>query len=201
MPIRRVEEAAVRVRKSRQDLVHQGAGGDEPSLVERGLIQGEQPVREVRVVLEDAAADAPPVLPRSSERTIGREEAGNDRLGGARGGDPVPVRLGGVGGRQGNGGIAERRDREPVPGRERLVVAGGLRPLGSALEEALTQGPEPLGDLGGRAAEAPDQLVVAGNPAQDRGALPVAGVGHAVGRFEETRVVGQQPRGSRRRST
>ena len=50
--------------------------------------------------------------------------------------DP-PVALGGIGidGREGRRGIGERRDREPVPGRQRLVVAGRLGPFGPPREE------------------------------------------------------------------
>ena len=63
-----------------QDRVGQLARGDEPALVERGLVEREQAIGQAGVVLEDAVGRRPTVLPASvaGSRLVG----GDDRAGG-----------------------------------------------------------------------------------------------------------------------
>ena len=81
MVVGRVEEAAGRIGEVVEDRVGQPAGGDEPALVERRLVEREQAVGEVGVVLEDALAGRPAVLPRPTEAAVGPAEAGEDLVG------------------------------------------------------------------------------------------------------------------------
>ena len=130
MVVRRIEEATGRIRESLQDPLGEAHGRREPAFVERRLVQREQAIGEVRVVLEDAVAARPAVLPRPTERAVGAQQPADDRLGRAgRRRDVVrprecPTRL------------REGRDGQPVPGRERLVVAGGLGPLESPSQQS-----------------------------------------------------------------
>ena len=114
---------------------------------------GEQPVREVRVVLEHAVGRRPAVLPRAPEPAVRPR-------GGRRGPRRPPAtpprayarrrldqrRLAGRGQRP--RGVRERGDREPVPGREHLVVARRLRPRGRAGAAGAARAVgQPVGDL------------------------------------------------------
>ena len=103
---------------------------DEPALVERRLVQRQQALGEVGVVLEHALPDRPTVLPRPPQRRRrGVEQAAadgpaaRDRRGRVALLPEQPTRLG------------EGRDGQPVPGRERLVVAGRLRPRRPARQQ------------------------------------------------------------------
>ena len=59
----RVEEPAVGIDEPGEDLVRELPGDREPVLIVAGLVQGEQPLAEDRVILEDALATRPAVLP------------------------------------------------------------------------------------------------------------------------------------------
>ena len=63
MVVGRVEEPAVRIGEALEDRVHQRARRREPALVEGRLVQGQEPVGQAGVVLEDALAGRPAVLP------------------------------------------------------------------------------------------------------------------------------------------
>jgi len=80
----RVEEAAGGVGEVDQDRLAELASGDEPALVERRLVEREQALPEIGVVLEDALADSPGVLPRAPKPAIGRSETCEDRFGRTR---------------------------------------------------------------------------------------------------------------------
>ena len=121
MVVGRVEEAAGRIGEMVEDRVGEVAGGDEPALVERRLVQREQPVGEVGVVLEDALAAGPAVLPRPTEPAVGADAA---RRGSGR--PPRSPRRHVARLVERPTGLGERRDRQPVPGGQRLVVAGRL---------------------------------------------------------------------------
>ena len=89
-----------------------------------------EPVREVRVVVEEAGAARLAVPEAALELVAG--ESGPSRNAATAAVDVVravepPPRLG------------ERRDREPVPGGDHLVVAGRLRPRLAELEEPRPQ--------------------------------------------------------------
>ena len=136
----RVEEPAGRIGEPIQDPVGQPPGEDEPALVEGRLVQGQQPVGEMAVVLEHALPDRPAVLPRPPERAVLGEQAGGDRLRGAHGGLGVARLV------EESAGLGQRRDGQPVPGGQGLVVARGLGPGRAAGEQprpSARRGPPP----------------------------------------------------------
>ena len=143
------------------------------------------------VVLEHATADGAPVLPRPAERTVGPEEAVDDRAGCPFRGVQVARGPRRVRRREGRSRIGERRDREPVPGRQRLAVTGRLWPLAAAGEEQRPGLGQPRRDLGRRDPERNGKVRVVHDPRQDRHPLPVALLGHAVRRREEVGRVAQ----------
>ena len=136
---RGVEEAAGRVGEPREDRVRQLPGGDEPALVERRLVQREQAVGEKGVVLEDARPPTPGRPSRSGR--AGRRAAGGARGAARRRPSRAAIAARSLAVRPRAGrleraiGVGKRRDREPVPARERLVVAGRLRRVARRLEQ------------------------------------------------------------------
>ena len=76
---RGVEEATRRVGEPFQDPVGEPARDREPALIERGLVQRQQTLGEVRVVLEHPGTDRATILPRPLERPIGSEQPVHDR--------------------------------------------------------------------------------------------------------------------------
>ena len=122
-PVGREEEAAVLLVGEELDRAkRQPPRLEQPARLARGEMELEQPVRDVGVVVEIAGAARPPVPPRARAAGPVREWTEHELRGVFGGLDPVgpsqePSRLG------------ERRDREPVPGGDRLVVEAGLRPV------------------------------------------------------------------------
>ena len=95
----------------------------QPAQLTRRDVELEQPVRDVGVVVEVAGAARPAVAPASPQPTgVIRERAEQElaeppgRVDPLRPVEPPP-------------GFRERRERKPVPGRDRLVVAQRLRTL------------------------------------------------------------------------
>ena len=86
--------------------------------------------------------------------------------------------------------VGERRDRQPVPGGERLVVAGGLRPGGPSLEELRPRCRETRFE-GGVRARRRRGVRVRPDAREDRRPLPVPEVGDAVCGEERRGVVAQ----------
>jgi len=72
--IRCVVKAAIRRDEAGQDRVGEASCGREPPLVERGLVQGEQAIGEMRVILEDSRARGPTVFPGAAQPTLPVEE-------------------------------------------------------------------------------------------------------------------------------
>ena len=102
------------------------------------------------------------------------------------------IPLGGVGivAAQQSRGIGEGRDRQAVPGRERLVVAGGLRP-GRPPGQELGARRRQSGLERGVLARRRRRVDLRPDPRQDRPRLPVALVGDAVGRHERLGIVAE----------
>ena len=176
--------------------VGQPPGGDEPALVERRAVQRQEPFGQEGVVLEDPVRRRPAVLPAPAEQSVGAPETLEEQLGGARGERAIPSRSLAVGpgaGRlEGDDRVGEGRQRKTVPAGQHLVVARRLRARGAPLDQRPTGCREPVGDLGRRRPGRRGQLVVGADPAQDRPALPVARVGHVIGRPEDHRLVRSQ---------
>ena len=82
----------------------------------------EQAVRDVRVVVEEALAAHLSLPPRAREAPVLARERPEQEL-------PHPSRrVEPVGALEPAGALGERREREPVPGREHLVVEPRLGP-------------------------------------------------------------------------
>ena len=125
-----IEEPAVRIGKTIQDLIGQPARRHEPALLVPGFVQGEEPVCEQRVVLEHALAARAAILPRPSELAGRGLQAQGDRRGGGRRRLEIALRRRAIvvvteqveqprAGRQ-------CPNREAVPGGQRLVITGRL---------------------------------------------------------------------------
>ena len=126
---REVEAAALLVPEELDREARQSVRLLEPAQLARGDVQLEQAVRNVGVVLEVAGSLGPagaegPVQPAFAGRERAEQELA-ERAG----------RVEVVGALEAAAGLRQRREREPVPGRDRLVVPLGLRPLLAQLEE------------------------------------------------------------------
>ena len=101
----------------------------EPAKLARGDVQLEQAVRDVRVVLEVAG----PLRLAGAEGPVQSAFAGRERP------EQELAELAGrsevVGALEPAARLGKRREGEPVPGRDRLVVPGGLHPLLAHVEE------------------------------------------------------------------
>ena len=75
-----VEEAAAGVLEAGQHDVDQLPRGDEPALVEGRSVEREEPVGQMRVVLQDAGVLRPPVLPRSQQAAVRRAQLAQDEV-------------------------------------------------------------------------------------------------------------------------
>ena len=105
----------------------------EPAQLAGRDVQLEQAVRDVRVVVEVARSARAPVAAAAPQAAVlAGERAEQELAEAARRVDPV-------GPLEPPAGLGERGEREPVPGRDRLVVAQRLRPLLALLEEPGTR--------------------------------------------------------------
>ena len=152
----------------------------------------------MRVVLEHALAGRSAVLPRPAEPAV-RAAGARARIASAARRRRRRGTASAVGSRaSAPRGIGERRDRQPVPRRERLVVARRLRPLGRGARAARS-GPRQASATSARDRRIASPSSSSADARQDRAALPVAVVGHAVRRREERARRRRARRGSRRR--
>ena len=179
-------------REARQDAIHQGAGGREPALVEGRLVQRQQAVGEMRVVLEDAGADRPAVLPRPAERPVRPEQPIHDR--GRRASGRARVRRGRRRDRRPTG-RSRRRRRRRWPGRSRPPAPCRRGPAAAASRAApgagSGRGPAAPGRRPRSGPSRSASCVVGDDPRQDRDPLPVALVGHPVRRLEQAGLVAE----------
>ena len=191
MVVGRVEEAAGRIGEAVEDAVHQGARGREPALVEGRLVQRQQAVGEIGVVLEDAVADRPAVLPRAAERAVRRRAARRGSSSAARLA-AAAVRRRRVGSTADSATAASARAAIARPFQAASALSsragcGRVARRSSSRLRASASAPARRP----RQAVALGQLVVGDDPRQDRDPLPVAVVGHAVGRRERPAVVAE----------
>src|SRR5437660_10313552 len=121
---RRVEEPALLLVAEQLDgQQHEPARFLEPAELARRDVELVEAVRDVGVVLEEAVRVRAPVTPRSEKPAVLRRERAEQEL------PKRPRRIEQVGSVQPPAGLRERRQREPVPGRDHLVVAEPLGPL------------------------------------------------------------------------
>ena len=194
MVVGRVEEAAGRVGEAREDPVHQRPGGREPALVERRLVEREQAVGEVRVVLEDARADRPAVLPRPPSEPSGASSPSTIAVAARSAADSGPQRR--IVAREPIAASANAAIASPFQaasalssragwGRvRRAAPAGAPRASARRASTAAVGQAEPVGELG-----------VGRDPRQDRPPSQLPVVGHAVGGGNS--VGARRPRTSR----
>ena len=126
---REVEAAALLVPEELDREAGQSVRLLEPAQLARGDVQLEQAVRNVGVVLEVAGSLGPAGAERPVQPAFGGGERAEQEL--AERAGRVEV----VGALEAAARLRQRREREPVPGRDRLVVPVGLRPLLAQLEE------------------------------------------------------------------
>src|SRR5207244_13144372 len=100
----------------------------------------EQAIGEVRVVLEDAGLRRAAVLPGAPESAVRRPKGREQRVRSddRRSAVGLAVRPGYA------ARVRQRRDRQPVPGGQRLVVTRGLRPPSADIKEPFAGGTKPL---------------------------------------------------------
>ncbi len=183
---RRVEEAAGRVDEPREDRVGQPAWPRRTSARRTSPVQREEAFGQEGVDPRGPRRRRAAVLPAPAEQSVGSPETLEEQLGGARGEPAVAARSLAVGpapvASRATIASAKAAIARPFQRRQHLVVARRLRPRGAPLDQRPTGRREPVGDLGRRRPGHRGQLVVGADPAQDRPALPVARVGHVVGR-------------------
>ena len=159
-----LEEAAVLVVPEARVLrLGQRHRALEPPWVERGLVEVEEPERGVGVVVELARALRLALAP-AAVQGAGRRVA-----------QPLPQELGCPLTARGEGRLLERagaarerRDHQPVPGRQHLVVAVRAHAPASDLEQLRTRSIEPALRLGRRDPEVLAALIDRSHLAQDR---------------------------------
>ncbi len=106
---------------------------EQPAQLARRDVELDQPVRDVRVVVEEAEAARPPVADRAVEAAVVRGERAEQEL------TEPPRRVEPVGALEPVAGLGERGEREAVPRGERLVVAERLRARVALGEHALPE--------------------------------------------------------------
>ncbi len=198
-----VEEAAGWIAEAGQDRVGQGPGDAEPALVERRAVQGQQPLGQAGVVLEDPTAGGAAVLPAAAQvparlpAAVGQQVIDAGRGGPERGCPVAPGPLG-VARLPGSGkrdcGLGKGGNRQAIPAGQDLVVPGGLRPAVALGEEGQPAALEPPAKLILAQAEGVRQGRVRLDPVQDRTAIalgPVALVGHVPGPLDQAALVAQ----------
>ena len=174
----------------------------EPALVEGRLVQGEQARRRGR---RSPRARRPPSRGRPStsgaSRPSGVAQPAEDRVGRARPRPRYRARVGSSPSR-----APRRRPRSaaiasPFQAASTLSSRAGCG-RAARREQRRARRREPLRDAPASRSRTARQLGVAADPRQDRRALPVAVVGHAVrGREQAAAVVAERPRGPPPRTT
>ena len=176
----------------REHAIHQGPGDFEPLLLERRLIECKEAISQMGVVLEHAAARRPgrPSTTGRANRPAGAGRRRSCRL-------PVPRRPGSR--RPASGSVAARRRAASA----KAAIASPFQ-AASALSSRAGCGRSPRRARSSARASAsraatsvaddPERhgkVRVVHDPRQDRHALPVALLGHAVRRREEVGRVAQ----------
>ena len=185
----RVEEAAGRVGEPLEDPVREARARREPALVERRLVQRQQALGEVGVVLEHALPDRTAVLPRSAQRAVAASSPST--IVSAAAGRPRPCSAAPR--------AVDRPRRGPrSPARSRPRAPCRRAPAAAASPGAPAGRATAARTLPARRRHASGSSTVP-DPRQDRHALPVAVVGHAVGR-RKAGAASRGPRGSRPRA-